>query len=109
MNSMAWAARAAAMIRPRHVGPAVGDVGGDAVVEQHHLLADPAELSAQVGQRQAGERLAVEQDAAAARLVEAGDRLTRVLLPLPEAPTRATVWPGCTSRLKLQGASAWPG
>ena len=32
-----------------HIRPAIGDVGSDAVVEQHHLLPHPAQLLAQVG------------------------------------------------------------
>ena len=45
MNSCACAARAAASISARRRGrPAVGDVGGDRVVEQHRLLRDDADL-----------------------------------------------------------------
>ena len=41
---------------------AVGDVGRDRAVEQHHLLADQRDLAAQVGQPVVLQRMAVEQD-----------------------------------------------
>ena len=48
--------------RVRH--RAVGDVGGDRVVEQHDLLAHQRDLPPQVGEADRREVLAVEQHAA---------------------------------------------
>ena len=92
------------------VGATIGDVGGDAIVEQHHLLADPGKLATQPRQRQRAQRRAVEQDAALRGSKKRAMRFTRVLLPLPDEPTRATVSPGAISRQKSSMAqAAWSG
>ena len=59
--------------RVRH--RAVGDVGGDRVVEQHDLLADERDLPAQIGEADRREILTVEQHAARARRVEARNQV----------------------------------
>src|SRR6185436_16898331 len=51
--------------------PAVGDVGVDRVVEQHHFLAYQRDVGAQALERQRLQVLAVEQDAARGRRIEA--------------------------------------
>jgi hypothetical protein len=65
-NSAALApATAGAALRPRPGHFAIGDVGGHAAVEQHHLLADQRDLATQVGQRIVVQRVAIEGDVAA--------------------------------------------
>ena len=59
--------------RVRH--RAVGDVGGDGVVEQRDVLAHQREVAAQIGERERVDVVAVEQDAArrsARRSAESG-------------------------------------
>jgi hypothetical protein len=47
------------------VGAAIGDVGGDRVVEEHHVLRDERDLAPQALQRERLEVVAVERDAPA--------------------------------------------
>ena len=73
MNSIACAASAAVTI-VRFAGAAhhaVGDIGRDAVVEQHDVLAHERDVRAQARERERLEIVAVEQDAPARRPVEA--------------------------------------
>ena len=55
----------------RRYGLAIGDVVGDAVVEEHHVLTDQRDLGAQTRQAQLVDRDAVDQDLARGRIVEA--------------------------------------
>ena len=65
------AARSADCTLPATGGRAEADVGGDAVVEEHHLLAHEGELLAQRRQRPVGERHAVERHAPGGRVEKA--------------------------------------
>ena len=60
--------------RPRTSQAAVGDVVGQGVVEEGDVLRHKGDLPAQARKAVVGQRLAVEQDAPAARLVEARDQ-----------------------------------
>ena len=62
---------------------AVGDVGGDAVVEQHHVLADERELPAQRMHVPGFERLVVEADRAGGRMQEARQQVDQRRLARP--------------------------
>ena len=55
----------------RGVRPAEGNIRAHAVVEQHDILADDADLSAQARQRDMAQVLPVDLDAALVRVVEA--------------------------------------
>src|SRR5690606_4141807 len=50
---------------------AIGDVGGDGIVEEHHLLPHQRNLPPQIRQRVLANRVSVEQDLALRHLVEA--------------------------------------
>ena len=76
MNSWAWARRTAASISPRaDVGAAVGDVGRDGIAEEIGFLEDECDLRAQAGEGEVANVDAVDQDAAGAGVVEAGEKI----------------------------------
>jgi hypothetical protein len=75
MKSCAAAWRAAASISAWGVGPGVGDVGADGVVEQERLLGDQGDLVAQGGQGQVAHVVAVDAHPPGADVVEARDQV----------------------------------
>ena len=77
MKSSACAAAAARSIASRGVlgHRAVGDVRGDRVVEQQHVLRHQRDLRAQARERQRRDVVAVDEQAARRRLVEARDQV----------------------------------
>jgi hypothetical protein len=107
-----WAARLASSQAALHAfavdgGRAQGHVGGDAVVEHGHVLADQGELRPQRRQRPAGDVAAVQQHLRPTLgCTKRGSRLISVVLPAPDGPTRATISPARTCRLSWRSTGS---
>ena len=79
---------------------AVGDVGGDRVVEEHRVLRQQRRSRAHAGDRRLPEILPVDQDAAARGIEEAQDEVEHGALPGAARPDERELASGGSSRLK---------